>query len=40
VGVYKGDRIGWDVSPGVYFLSSDTRHPTPDTRVLRIVKLR
>jgi hypothetical protein len=40
VGVYRGDRIGWDVSPGVYFLRSDTRPPAPDTRVLRIVKLR
>ncbi len=40
VGVYRGDRIGWDVSPGVYFLRSETRSPQPDTRVLRIVKLR
>ena len=38
--VYRGDRIGWDVSPGIYFLRSDTRHPGPDTRVLRIVKVR
>jgi len=40
VGVYRGDRIGWDVSPGVYFLRSDNRPPAPDARVLRIVKLR
>jgi hypothetical protein len=40
VGVYRGDRIGWDVSPGVYFLRPDTRNLLPDTRILRIVKLR
>ncbi len=40
VGVYRGDRIGWGVSPGVYFLRPDTRNLLPDTRILRIVKLR
>ncbi len=40
VGIYKGDRIGLDVSPGIYFLSSYTLHPTPYTRIFRIVKLR
>ncbi len=40
VGSYKGDRIGWDVSPGIYFLRPDHRTPTPDPRILRIVKLR
>jgi len=36
VGVYKGDRIGWDVSPGVYFLRAEKG----DRRPVRIVKLR
>jgi len=40
VGVYPGDRIGWDVSPGIYFLRYDTRSAAPDTRILRIVKFR
>jgi hypothetical protein len=40
VGVYKGDRIGWDVPPGIYFLRPDTRTPQPDRRILRIVKVR
>jgi hypothetical protein len=36
VGVYKGDRIGWGVSSGVYFLRAEKGDPRP----LRIVKLR
>jgi photosystem II stability/assembly factor-like uncharacterized protein len=40
VGVYKGNKVGWDVSPGIYFLRPDTRSSLPDSRVLRIVKLR
>jgi hypothetical protein len=40
VGVYKGNKVGWDVSPGIYFLRPDTRNSLPDPRVLRIVKLR
>jgi len=36
VGVYKGDRVGWDVSPGVYFLRAEKG----DRRPVRIVKLR
>jgi hypothetical protein len=36
VGVYKGDRIGWDISPGVYFLRAEKG----DRRPVRIVKLR
>jgi hypothetical protein len=36
VGTYKGDRIGADVPPGVYFLKDETGHSKP----LRIVKLR
>jgi hypothetical protein len=36
VGIYKGDKIGWDVSPGVYFLRSEKGDPRP----VRIVKLR
>jgi hypothetical protein len=40
VGYYKGDRVGWDVSPGIYFLRLYTLHPTPYTQLLRIVKIR
>ena len=40
VGTYRGDRIGWNVSPGVYFLRPYPLPSTPDTRILRIVKLR
>jgi hypothetical protein len=36
VGVYKGDRIGEALSPGVYFLKLDGK----DQRPLRVVKLR
>jgi hypothetical protein len=36
MGVYKGDRIGRDVSPGVYFLRAEKG----DRRCVRIVKLR
>ncbi len=36
VGVYRGDRIGWGVSPGVYFLRAEKG----DRRPVRIVKLR
>jgi hypothetical protein len=30
VGAYWGNRIVEGLSPGVYFLSLDTRHPIPD----------
>jgi hypothetical protein len=40
VGIYKGDRIGEGLSPGVYFLCPDTRNPQPEARILRIVKVR
>jgi hypothetical protein len=36
VGVYKGNRIGEGLSPGVYFLKYENK----DTKPLRIVKLR
>jgi hypothetical protein len=36
VGVYKGDRIGEGLSPGVYFLRPSSQNANP----LRIVKLR
>jgi len=36
VGTYKGDRVGWDVTPGVYFLRPEGRNDRP----LRIVKVR
>jgi hypothetical protein len=36
VGVYKGDRIGVDLSPGVYFLMSENNNTKP----IRIVKVR
>jgi hypothetical protein len=36
VGVWKGDRVGEGLSPGVYFLKSEGK----DTKPLRIVKLR
>jgi hypothetical protein len=36
VGVYKGDRIGWDVSPGVYFLRPQEGKANP----VRVVKVR
>jgi hypothetical protein len=36
VGVWKGDRIGEGLAPGIYFLKSEGK----DTKPLRIVKLR
>ncbi len=36
VGLFKGNRIGWDVPPGVYFLRPESK----DARPSRIVKLR
>jgi photosystem II stability/assembly factor-like uncharacterized protein len=36
VGVYRGDRIGWDVSPGVYFLRPQKGKVNP----VRVVKVR
>jgi len=36
VGVYSGDRIAWDVSPGVYFLRPEGK----DAKPLRVVKVR
>jgi hypothetical protein len=36
VGIYKGDRIGWNVGPGVYFL----RRMDERTAPVRVVKVR
>jgi len=36
VGTYKGERIGWDTGPGVYFLRTSGKTTTP----VRIVKVR
>jgi hypothetical protein len=36
VGAYRGDRIGWDLTPGVYFLKGFKGESAP----VRIVKLR
>ncbi len=36
VGTYRGDKVGWDAVPGVYFLKRDSR----DSKPLRIVKVR
>jgi hypothetical protein len=36
VGTYKGDRIGADLTPGVYFIKPLNQ----DSKPLRIVKLR
>ncbi len=36
VGVYRGDRVGWDVSPGVYFLMAEGKKGRP----VRVVKVR
>ena len=36
VGVFKGDRIGEGLGPGVYFLRPEGK----DTKLLRIVKVR
>jgi len=36
MGVFRGDRIGWGLSPGVYFLRPEGRVAKP----LRVVKVR
>jgi len=36
VGIYKGDRIGFDLTAGIYFLKSESK----DAKPLRLVKLR
>ena len=36
VGVYPGDRVGWDLGPGVYFLRQEKGSGAP----VRVVKIR
>jgi len=36
VGVYPGDRIGWDLGPGVYFVRREGEEGAP----VRVVKVR
>jgi len=36
VGLYKGDRIGWDLGPGTYFLMPEDRSLQP----MRVVKIK
>jgi hypothetical protein len=40
VGVFKGDRIGEGLSPGVYFLRPDPRTTLHGPCILRVVKVR
>jgi hypothetical protein len=40
VGVYSGDRVGWDIGPGVYFIRQEGGRQKAEGRMTRIVKVR